>query len=852
MSNFLLNPLWLVAVPVLIHLINMLRHRRVEWAAMEFLLLSQKKNRTWIMLKQLMLLLVRMTAVAVVVIMLAKQDWGQRLAGLLGDTQQTHHIVLLDDSFSMSDRSADPSAFDKAKDFIHRIGKGVGNRESGIGNRESGVGNRESGLRSYADPRSPPQALTLLRFSRARRVALGTQPDLHAETIDPADKEYVALLEKTLHGLDPSQTSAGPIEALRAVAKLPGSPDDEHRVVYLVSDFRTRDWGEPTDLQKQLVELNEAGVEIRLVNCVDKTKTRRNLAITSLVPSGGIRAAGVPLFMEVTVRNFAATKAREVSVLLTEDGHSRPAVTIPEIPPGRQVTERFQIRFPTAGEHLLTVSLAPDPVSTDNLRHGVLDFSIDVPVLLIDGDADAWDARFLARALTPGGSVRTGIRPQIETPRYLSLKGPSGDRGSGIGDRLPRPDSRFPIPDSRLPTPDSLDEFQAIYLANVDRLDKSAIDALEQYVAAGGGVAIFLGDRCGTKFINDQLYRGGEGLFPLPVAGRAELLIDRLEKAPDLQVGDHPIFRCLADERYGFISTVMIHRYFAAPDGWQPDPDSSTRVIAHLRNGAPLAVERPFGKGRVVALMTTAAPVWNNWAKNPSFVIAMQTLQAYLSRRPSANVPRQVASPLELQFDAGEYMKQVRFGKPDVRVQGSGFRESQESGVGSRESGVGNRESGIGSRESGLGSRSPIPDPRSPITHRLPPTACTTDAVATKEGLLAVSLPETDTAGIYEARLTRKNDKTVEVRHYAFNVDATEGDLDSLAGPQLATRLEDVKYTYQQAESAVSALGKAPEFNLSEILFYVLVVLLIGEQLLAYSCGYHPPSRPAAAKGGVR
>ena len=53
----------LVALPVLIHLINMMRHRRIQWAAMEFLLISQKKNRTWILLKQLLLLLLRMGAV---------------------------------------------------------------------------------------------------------------------------------------------------------------------------------------------------------------------------------------------------------------------------------------------------------------------------------------------------------------------------------------------------------------------------------------------------------------------------------------------------------------------------------------------------------------------------------------------------------------------------------------------------------------------------------------------------------------------------------------------------------------------------------------------------------------------
>ena len=41
----------LALVPLLIHLINLMRRRRVQWAAMEFLLRSYKKHRRWIWLK---------------------------------------------------------------------------------------------------------------------------------------------------------------------------------------------------------------------------------------------------------------------------------------------------------------------------------------------------------------------------------------------------------------------------------------------------------------------------------------------------------------------------------------------------------------------------------------------------------------------------------------------------------------------------------------------------------------------------------------------------------------------------------------------------------------------------------
>ncbi len=85
----LLWGLALLSVPVLIHLINRLRHRRVGWAAMEFLLVSQKRSRTWIMLKQLLLLLLRIGAVAAIVLMLAqpRNQW----AALLGSWQNAPH-----------------------------------------------------------------------------------------------------------------------------------------------------------------------------------------------------------------------------------------------------------------------------------------------------------------------------------------------------------------------------------------------------------------------------------------------------------------------------------------------------------------------------------------------------------------------------------------------------------------------------------------------------------------------------------------------------------------------------------------------------------------------------------------
>ncbi len=269
----LLWGLLIVGVPVLIHLINMLRHRRVQWAAMEFLLISQKKHRTWIVLKQLLLLLLRMAAVAAVVLLVAQPLLRNELGDLFGSAE-THHIVLLDDSFSMSDRFDDTSAFGEAKRVIAQIGVEAARQRQ-------------------------PQAFTLLRFSRVGQTDRGTQPDLLAE---PVTSGFADRLGEVLAQIAASQTSAGPIEALSAIEFLLGDSNGARRIVYLLSDFRTRQWDDPTDLKKQLLRQSEAGAEIQLVHCVDRPKPnspmdRSNLAIESLVPLAGVRAAGLEIFL---------------------------------------------------------------------------------------------------------------------------------------------------------------------------------------------------------------------------------------------------------------------------------------------------------------------------------------------------------------------------------------------------------------------------------------------------------------------------------------------------------------------------------------------------------------------------
>src|SRR6476660_384548 len=110
----------LISVPILIHLINLRRQQRIRWAAMQFLLESQRRNRRWVFLKKFLLLLTRMAVVALLVIMLAHLVLRNEWLSMLG-RGTTHHLVLLDDSYSMSDHWNDTSALGEGKRAVQSI-----------------------------------------------------------------------------------------------------------------------------------------------------------------------------------------------------------------------------------------------------------------------------------------------------------------------------------------------------------------------------------------------------------------------------------------------------------------------------------------------------------------------------------------------------------------------------------------------------------------------------------------------------------------------------------------------------------------------------------------------------------
>src|SRR3954463_9965682 len=97
LQPMLLAGLPLVALPVIIHLINQRRYQTIRWAAMMFLLAANRLSRGYAKLRQMLILLFRMLAIAGLIFAISRpraSGWLGRAAGGRPDTT----IILLDRS----------------------------------------------------------------------------------------------------------------------------------------------------------------------------------------------------------------------------------------------------------------------------------------------------------------------------------------------------------------------------------------------------------------------------------------------------------------------------------------------------------------------------------------------------------------------------------------------------------------------------------------------------------------------------------------------------------------------------------------------------------------------------------
>jgi Aerotolerance regulator N-terminal len=595
--GFLAAAAALVSVPIIIHLINRMRFKRIRWAAMEFLLKAQKRNRRRLIIEQLLLLLLRCFLVFLAGLLVL------RFVGNFTDFggKQNVHIVVIDDTLSMSDAW----------------------KENGVPKNSFQVAKNDVLLDNIFKGLSKINTNDRVILVPATKAAL--DPEFQPKSYDHlADGNRYEELKKDVENLQPTLLHASMYQAMKRVQEIVRNNSDHRVRLYIVSDFRRSDWARPQadELHNMIQGMAKDSREtkILLIDVAHKAwskeqpnvQSQDNVGIVDFRANTKVAGKGMPVIFTATIANFGDHDA-EVHARVydeTKGGERQeinmdPAMPIVLAPAGKQdsrhdskVTVKFEMRFDPiikAGEpffyrialYLKSAKLGDlenDGLAADNVRFAAIEIRDKVPILVVDGEGARGrndfdkDSFFLRTALDSVPSSKFDYVWADE------LGGGNPVKALERGD---------------------LSNYASIFVMNVRDFTPKAITNLESYVRDGGGVAFFLGPQVNGRAYTDKLYREGRGVFPVPlkdgytptsneeprrveITGLPHVLLR--DEAFEGKFSEMPIFgNIFADpDSRRMLQELPIHRYFKVPrSSWQPEPGRTVELAA-LPNEEPI------------------------------------------------------------------------------------------------------------------------------------------------------------------------------------------------------------------------------------------------------------------------
>jgi hypothetical protein len=469
-----------VSVPIIIHLLNRYRPRTIQWAAMEFLRRAMAVRSRQIRVEDLLLLLLRCLAVALLALAMSRPVIKASGPKWLSGESYAGVVIALDASYSMGHKSGVQSRFDKGVERTREILKTLQ------------PGNPVTLVLMGAQPR------TLFRN-------VGYDP----ERFEAALKDAACLPERL--NLEPCLEEAA---NLLAEIKAP------IRECYVISDGQAISWGNPSDIAKAAMTriTNDGKNKLYFVQAGDDDN--ENLGVTNFELASGALYKGSLARYVANVRNFGAHAREKVAVNLVQDGVATESKTIDRIDPGQTVPVELYARFDKDGPSRLTVALGPDELLADNTRHATVVVKDRIRVLVVGGEsaADRNETLFLLPALSP----RT----------LLAAKALTG---------APEPVQVIPVTSRDLPM-QRLNEFDVVILADVATISPETATGLFNFVQEGGGLVVFPGKNVAASSFNAAFKANGQSFLPAELQDVIGSETDRTKGWPVESAGaDNPI-----------------------------------------------------------------------------------------------------------------------------------------------------------------------------------------------------------------------------------------------------------------------------------------------------------------------
>lgn len=525
------------AIPVILHLTGRAKPVVHKFPALRFLVKSQRSSSRALRIKHLLLLVLRVAALALLALALARPLWPFAAPdpATLNGTVRGDFVLVLDASMSMQFKEQDLTRFENA---------------------------RRQALR-FLD-RLAPEARAALILATEDAEKLQGRLTLHHELV----RESLEHARPTGRGLDLARA----LNAARAILERDAAGAPRRAVLFF------------TDLQEnayQTVRARGAAFD------TGASGTLPPLQVVNLGGSdpanGGILAARIP----------GPTVAAEQPVTL--NGRIRPVdrnrpfhvdLYIDGVKVDQQAVD-------AKGAEAVDVTFT-FPAGKPGPHAGALKLAQQDGLLLDQERTLAYQAGRPPRVLVIEPRAPEDAPRNHKGPAFFlraTLQSPAAVAATGLAVSFAPPETL----DAGL-----LAQHQVAVLADVNGLGESQWSALRRFVDDGGGLFVWLGsaaDPARVRRYGYSEFQPHHGLLP----GR----IEAAQKAPDgkplaikIAQEGHPLLARFTPGVRSALQEVPVLAWLEV----KPElKDAASTVLLSLANGAPLLLEKTFGRGRVLA-----------------------------------------------------------------------------------------------------------------------------------------------------------------------------------------------------------------------------------------------------------
>lgn len=349
------------SIPVLIHMLNLRKLKRIDFSTLAFLKELQKNKIRKIKFKQWLLLALRILIILFIVLAFARPTIKGIAIGGTTSAAKTTAVFILDNTFSMSAVDSKGSYFNQAKETIQQLLKELQEGDDA--------------------------SLVLVAGNNKEIETTGNLSDF----------------EKKINETDLSYSSGDLNSAIVKAAKILGNSKNFNKEIYILSDFQSGRIFNEESLSDLSQLLNE---KVRLYTFNYSGKDIFNLGIDNLKVDSQIFEIDKPVNFSVTVTNYSSQPVQNavVSLFLNSERSSQQSVSIA---PGSSGLINMHAVPKSTGYINVTAEIEDDDILQDNKRYADFFIPDKIPVIIFTDDQN--DSKFIKLALTAGdggGSVK--------------------------------------------------------------------------------------------------------------------------------------------------------------------------------------------------------------------------------------------------------------------------------------------------------------------------------------------------------------------------------------------------------------------------------------------------------------